>query len=210
MMRIFRDSDFIREENNEGKLIPMTKEEVRSAVLLKLSPDISSICWDIGAGTGSVSLQLAEYAANGMVYSFERNKDACELISKNMKSLDITNVKVVFGEFLTEMAKAEACEYPVPNVVFIGGSDGKLIDIIIKVRDFAKTNNIDPDLIRFAFSAVTIETVSIINEVKKLSEAYSNMEIIQLSVSRTRKLGSHELFAADNPVFLCSFGGRSE
>lgn len=187
------DSVFLRTE------IPMTKQEVRSLTLSKLELKKNSICWDVGAGTGSVSLEMAACCEDGFVYAVEKNDAACDLIKKNMKHLGISNVKVVKGE------APEALEaLPAPSAVFIGGSSGRLKSVI----QAALGKN--PD-VRIVINAVTVETLSDASSaVKELG--LKDMDIVQLSAARGRKLGDYHLMTAINPVFIisCRGGGSNE
>ena len=113
------DGDFLRAE------VPMTKSEVRAVTLSKLRLTKTALCWDVGAGTGSVSLEMAEVCEDGMVYAIERKPEACALIEQNKKHLGVTNVTVVEGS-----APDALMDLPAPTHVFLGGSGGELKDII--------------------------------------------------------------------------------
>ena len=100
------DSAFLRAE------VPMTKQEVRAVTLAKLGVTRDAVCWDVGAGTGSVSLEMAECAEDGMVYAVEQKEIACGLIEKNKLHLGISNVQVVWGaapEALAELPARPMC-----------------------------------------------------------------------------------------------------
>ena len=113
------DTDFLRGET------PMTKQEVRAVTLSKLRLTRGAVCWDLGAGTGSVSLEMAERCEDGQVYAVEREEAACRLIEENRRRLGIGNVTVVRGT-------APACldALPAPTHVFVGGSGGQLRAIL--------------------------------------------------------------------------------
>ncbi|MBO6011862.1 MAG: precorrin-6A reductase, partial [Oscillospiraceae bacterium] len=113
------DADFARTE------VPMSKQEVRAVTLSKLALTKSAVCWDVGAGTGSVSLEMAECAVDGEVYAVEQKENACELIEENKRRLAVTNVTVVCGKAPDALA-----ELPAPTHVFIGGSSGNLVSIM--------------------------------------------------------------------------------
>ena len=174
--------------------IPMTKQEVRSVVLSKLRLTKNAVCWDVGAGTGSVSLEMAECCEDGEVFAIEQKKEACELIETNKKRLGVTNVRIVHGA-------APDClsELPAPTHVFIGGSGGKLssiLDTILQKNPAA----------RIVLSAVTLETLAKAAEILKTLPV-RDVEIVQLAVSRSQSIGQYHLMTAQNPVFIFSFRG---
>ena len=137
----FADDGFAR-----GKA-PMTKEEIRAVSLARLSVRPGDICYDVGAGTGSVSVAMAYLAREGMVYAIERKEEAFRLLEENRRKLGAFNVVPVFG------AAPEAIEgLPAPDCVFIGGSGGELGRIIASVLQ--KNPNA-----RFVVNAITLETL---------------------------------------------------
>ena len=184
------DGDFLRTE------VPMTKSEVRAVTLSKLRLTRDALCWDVGAGTGSVSLEMAEVAEDGQVYAIERKPEACALIEENKKHLGVTNVTVVAGA-----APDALRDLPAPSHVFIGGSGGELKDILALVLEK------NPSA-RIVVNTVTAETFAMALEAMKTLPV-TDVEIVELSVSRGRKVGSYHLMTAQNPVYLFSCrGGR--
>lgn len=182
------DGDFLRTE------VPMTKSEVRAVTLSKLRLTRNALCWDVGAGTGSVSLEMAEVAEDGQVYAIERKIEACDLIEQNKKHLGITNVTVVPG-----MAPDALKDLPAPTHVFIGGSGGELVDIMALVLE-------KNPAARIVVNTVTAETFAVaLDAVKTLP--VTDVEIVELSVSRGRQVGSYHLMTAQNPVYLFSCQG---
>ncbi len=182
------DGDFLRTE------VPMTKFEVRAVTLSKLRLTRNALCWDVGAGTGSVSLEMAEVAEDGQVYAIERKPEACDLIEQNKKHLGVTNVTVVPG-----LAPDALRDLPAPTHVFIGGSGGELKDIMALVLEKNSTA-------RIVVNTVTAETFAVaLNAVKTLP--VEDVEIVELSVSRGRQVGSYHLMTAQNPVYLFSCRG---
>lgn len=178
-----KDESFIRSGENE-KLIPMTKQEVRSIILSKLELSKGEIVYDIGSGTGSITVEIA-LCASCKVFSIECDKDAYELTKRNVSKFKLDkSVTTVLGAAPDALALL-----PVPDVVFIGGSKGKLKTIVKSVRSK------NPSC-RILVSAVTMETLA---EALSLSD---NCEVTQLSVSKTNKAGKYNLLKAQNPVFL--------
>lgn len=109
----------------EVGVVPMTKSEVRAIALSKLRLTERAVCCDIGAGTGSVAIEMALQAKRGHVYAVERRIDAVELLKKNQAAFHVENLTVVSG------TAPEACrDLPAPTHAFIGGSAGNLRDIV--------------------------------------------------------------------------------
>ncbi len=186
------DGDFLRTE------VPMTKSEVRAVTLSKLRLTKNALCWDVGAGTGSVSLEMAEVCEDGQVYAIERKPEACDLIEQNKKHLGVTNVTVVEGT-----APDALRDLPAPTHVFIGGSGGELKDIMALVL-------VKNPAAQIVVNTVTAETfAAALDAVKTLP--VTDVEIVELSVSRGRQVGSYHLMTAQNPVHLFSCrGGKDE
>ncbi len=182
------DGDFLRTE------VPMTKSEVRSVTLSKLRLTKNALCWDVGAGTGSVSIEMAEVADDGQVYAVERKKEACDLIEQNKCRLGVANVKVIEG-----IAPDALRDLPAPTHVFIGGSGGELKEIMA----LALKKN---PAVRIVVNTVTAETFAAALEAVKTLPV-TDVEIVELSVSRGRQVGQYHLMTAQNPVYLFSCRG---
>ena len=185
------DPDFLRTD------VPMTKSEVRAVTLSKLKLTQDAVCWDVGAGTGSVAIEMAECAVRGAVYAIERDEPACELIEQNKRRLGVTNLTVVHGT-----APKALSDLPKPTHVFIGGSGGKLSEI---VRCALGKN----PRARIVLNTVTAETFA---EALAVLKAFplENEEITELAVSRGRKVGGYHLMTAQNPVYIISCEGARE
>ncbi len=182
------DSAFLRAE------VPMTKQEVRAVTLAKLGVTKTAVCWDVGAGTGSVSLEMAECAEDGVVYAVEQKDAACELIEKNKQHLGISNVCVVRGT-----APEALAELPAPTHVFIGGSSGnmkEILELVLRKNPQA----------RIVINTVTAESFA---EAVTLLRAlpFTDTEIVELSAAHGRGVGRYHLMTAQNPVFVISMTG---
>ena len=169
--------------------VPMTKQEVRAVSMSKLMPKSTDTIFDIGAGTGSCSVELALLAPKGRVYAFERNPEAVELIGKNKALFGLQNLEIIAGEALENIRKMAA-----PDCVFIGGSGGDLGDIL----DTIYAKNAD---CRIVMNAVTIETLAQIADYYKSKKDY-DLEVVNVSIARSRKLGSYHLMMAQNPIYV--------
>ena len=168
--------------------IPMTKSETRAVVTSKLELRPSDICWDIGAGTGSITVEMALAAYRGYVYAVERNAEAKELIEKNITAFHLGNVSVIIGK-----APAVLEALPAPDVVFIGGSSGQIEEIMTAAL-------IKNPGARIVITAVTLETVSAV--VNALNKTGSEFETVQLNVAKSRKAGELHMMEAQNPVTI--------
>ena len=176
------DAAFIR-----GKT-PMTKQEVRAAALAKLAVRPTDTLWDVGAGTGSVSVELALAAPAGRVCAVECDAEACDLIRQNRAKFAVQNLHLTEG-----FAPAALAGWPAPDAVFIGGSKGSLRAVV----DAALAAN--PDA-RLCISAIALETLQ--EAVAALTAHGLTAQITQIAVSRSRAAGSLHLLMANNPVFL--------
>lgn len=173
---------------------PMTKEEVRAVSIAKLRLRRGMTVWDVGAGTGSVSVEIARVLEDGAVWAVEREADALALIEQNRAKFGLWNLRLAAG------AAPGALEgLPAPDAVFIGGSSGSLAEII----SAALRKN---PAARIVVNAVTLETVT---EALSCFGRFSLREpdTVQLSVSRVREAGSYHMMQAQNPVWVLSAGG---
>lgn len=168
--------------------VPMTKQEVRAAVLAKLAVRPKDILWDVGAGTGSVSVELALAAPRGRVYAVECRPEGCALIKANREKFRTRNLVLVEG-----LAPDALSDLPAPDAVFIGGSKGSLAAIV----DAALDKN--PDA-RICVSAIALESLSA--AVAALTAKGRTVQVSQIAVSRARAVGGLHLMMAQNPIYL--------
>lgn len=169
--------------------VPMTKQEVRSVSMSKLMPKATDVIYDIGAGTGSCSVELALIAKQGKVWAFERNPVAVELLGKNKDLFGLTNLDVIAGEALENIKTM-----PAPDCVFVGGSGGDLCEMLDVI--YAKNSKC-----RIVINAITVETLAQVAAYYKEHPDYS-LEIVNVFVARSKKLGSYNLMMAQNPVYV--------
>jgi precorrin-6Y C5,15-methyltransferase (decarboxylating) len=179
------DEAFVRSEG-----IPMTKSEIRALSLAKLALRPGDICWDIGAGTGSVTVEMALAAYRGKVYAVERQNNALGLISQNCRAFHLGNVITLAGE-----APGALAELPPPDAVFIGGSGGNLKEILLVILE-------KNPRARIVITAITLETAAA--ALALLPEA----ELTQVSAARAKKVGDSHLLIGQNPVMIISVGGQ--
>jgi precorrin-6Y C5,15-methyltransferase (decarboxylating) len=186
------DTEFIREK------VPMTKEEIRTLSLCKLGLKRDSVLYDIGAGTGSVCVEAAGICTQGKVYAVEQRHEAVQLIRENQRKFAADNLVVCEGAAPEVLSRLLA-----PTHAFIGGSGGHLLEIVAAVRE-------KNPAVRFVVNVVTMETLGQISSLCEKFPEYADMEIIQVSVSKSRPLGRYHLMEAENPVYIISFGGKCD
>ncbi len=182
------DEDFVRGE------VPMTKEEVRDVILAKLCLPARGVFWDVGAGTGSVSVQAAGERPGLVVYAIEEKDAACDLILKNAARFHAGNIHLVRGH-----APEALTDLPAPDAVFIGGSGRNLAEIIRAV--LSRTPSC-----RVVMSFVSLENLTL--ALTALKDLEIDPEMVQVSVAKSRKAGSVHLLTGQNPVSILSFTGR--
>lgn len=180
------DSAFIRGN------VPMTKEEIRHLVICKLKLTDDAIVYDIGSGTGSIAVEIADLNGRIKVFTIEHNSIANGLIRQNKDKFRLPNIEIKQG------AAPHVLEtLPCPTHAFIGGTNGSLKEILACLYDK------NPEM-RVVMTAISIETVSEIKDVLN-DMPVENEELIQVQVSRSKNAGSHHLMQAENPVYICSF-----
>ena len=174
---------------------PMTKEEVRAVIISKLRLQPDSIVWDLGAGTGSVSITCAKCCPYGQVYAVEYQEQALDILRQNCAYLQAENVTVLAGRAETVLS-----ELPVPDCIFIGGSSGAFPEILRQIQQLPKS-------VRLVVSAVTLETQA---EVTQLLQDAPQLEIIPVFSGQSRKVGRYHVLQPYHPVllFACT-GGKS-
>ena len=175
----------------------MTKEEVRTVSLSKLRLQEDSVCYDVGAGTGSVSVEMALRAWKGQVYAIEKKEDALALLKENRRKLATDNLEIVPGT-----APEAMVELPVPTHAFIGGSSGNMNEIIRLLLDK------NPG-VRIVINCISLETIRELTLLETDSRI-TDLEIIQVQVSRAKTVGGYHLMQGENPIYICSFDFTGE
>lgn len=177
------DSAFLRNAS------PMTKEEVRAVILSKLRLLPDAVVWDLGAGTGSISIECARMCPFGSVYAVEYKETALEILKKNKMYFQTEHLTIVSGR-----AEEQIKRLPVPDNVFIGGSSGAMAQLVEYISTL-------PKKIRLVVSAVTLETQA---ELYPLLKHLPQFEIVQIAVSCGKQVGSYRVLDGNHPVLLFS------
>lgn len=168
---------------------PMTKQEIRAVSISKLQPRPDDIIYDIGAGTGSCSVELALQAPFGKLYAFEMKEDALELLRLNKERFHCENMEIIAGE-----ASEKIEETPVSDCVFIGGSSGNMK----KMLDSLYSRN--PEC-RVVINVIALETLCSVVEYYKEKPDY-NLDVVNISSAYNKKLGRYNLMMAQNPIYI--------
>lgn len=182
------DNMFQRGAGADG-VVPMTKSEVRAVCLSKLRLTERSVCWDVGAGTGSVAIEMALQSKKGQVYAIERKSAAIDLLHLNKEKFSVENLSVVSG------CAPEACVgLPAPTHAFIGGSSGNMREILTLLLD-------KNPKIRVVATAISLESAAeltaCMNELP-----WSETEVISMQVAHDKKAGTYHLMTGQNPIYI--------
>ena len=187
--------------------VPMTKNEVRVLSISRLELTKNAVVYDVGSGTGSVSIECARLSPDIFVFAIEQKEEAANLTKENAVRLGLSDQIVVINKKAPEGFE----ELPTPTHVFIGGSSGALSDIlsdiqkklIVKENTKGKTDKSSKG-VRVVINAVSLETIA---QITKLIQTYpvKHVQLTQIQASRAHKLGSYNLMQAQNPVLIASF-----
>ena len=183
-----RDEWFIRGE------IPMTKSEVRAVSVSRLELQTNSIVYDIGAGTGSVSVEAALRVPKGHVYAFEQKEEGCALIRANAKKAGLTNLTVVPGK-----APESLAGYPAPDRVFLGGSSGNMEEILDLVTELNPA-------VQLVINVIALESLN--QAMAWFQKKGWEPEVVCMQVSRAAKRGPYHMMQAQNPIYVLTAQGQ--
>ena len=179
-----KNEDFIR-----GK-VPITKEEVRAISLNKLNLKNARNFLDVGAGTGSVSIEVAKTYDNLNVIAIEKNCDAVDLINKNIEKFNLSNVKVIKGYAPIEVNEKF-------DGIFLGGTGNNLEQIIKWSKDLLIPGG------RLVANFILIDNFyETLNLLKKYN--FENIDVSLLNISKLEKLGGRDYFKPQNPIYIIS------
>ena len=174
----------------------MTKRDVRMLSLSRLELEEDSIVYDVGAGTGSVSVEIGQHIPYGTVYAIEREDEALALLEENKKKFSIDNMEIVHGE-----APQALEELPDPDAVFIGGSGGNLgavIEAVLAKNPFAP----------IVINTITLESMALMVELKEQFRDNYDFEITEFAVTHLAEAGSVHMRRPDTPVMIIKIKAR--
>ena len=179
------DEAFLR-----GK-VPMTKQEIRILALAKAHITPDSIVYDIGAGTGSFSIEAARLAPQGRVYALEKNEEAVSLIQANAEKFQLENIVILHRE-----APEGLEDLPNPDAVLIGGSGRHMEEILDIVTEKL------PEGGHIVVTAITVQSLMQCISYMRAHKGNYQYDAIQVQVSRLEKVGSYDMAKALNPIFI--------
>ena len=182
------DEYFERTEN-----VPITKEEIRTIQISKARLKPGQIVYDIGCGSGSISIEVAlQIESSGKVLAIDHDQNAIELTKKNMEKFGISNISVIFGN-----AKEKILDLEEADVIFIGGTGGDTREIVELSENKLKSGG------RIVIGIILIETLySVLQVLEKLQ--FESVDITQVTISKSRKTSTGTMMLARNPVTIIS------
>jgi cobalt-precorrin-6B (C15)-methyltransferase len=172
--------------------IPLSKREVRLLIISQLRLKPTSVFWDIGAGTGTIPVEVGLLCPKGRIIAIERDEEVASLIQRNCDRFSVKNVEIIEGsapDCLTNLKHD-------PDCVCIEG--GRPIKTILQ----AVWERLQPQG-RIVATAANFESLYAISE--GLAELQArNIEVVQSAVNRLETRGNHQIFVAVDPIFVLS------
>jgi len=186
-----KDKEFIRGN------VPMTKEEIRSIVIGKLELQGGETLLDIGAGTGSVSIEAAQALPNGRVIALEQKEEAVQLIRQNCEKFGVKNLELVHAKAPMGLPDLSSI-----NRVFIGGSGGNLEEILQMADEQMPLESI------IVITAIVLDTWTQAYHFFNAKDNYE-VELAQVSVNKVEKGANPNMLKAQNPIFIITAQKKS-
>ena len=181
------DDFFERSEN-----VPITKEEIRVVQISKARLCPGYTVFDIGCGSGSISIESAIQIESGKVIAIDYDPNAIELTKRNIEKFGLTNISVILGN-----AKEKISELEQADAIFIGGTGGDTEEIVKLCQDKLKSGG------RMVIGVILIETLySVLQVIEKLK--FDSVDITQITISKSRKTSKGTMMLARNPVTVIS------
>ena len=173
--------------------VPITKEEVRVIQVSKARLSSGQIVYDVGCGSGSISVEAAhQVGPSGKVFSIDIDQNAVDLTKKNLEKFHVSNASVILGN-----ATQKISELPMADAIFIGGTGGETADIVKLCESKLKQGG------RIVIGTILVETLySVLSTIEKLQ--FSSVDIIQVTISKSKKTSTGTMFLARNPVTIIS------
>ena len=179
------DENFLR-----GEKIPMTKREIRILTLAFARISGAKVIADIGAGTGSITVEAAKLSPNAKIFAIEKNLDAVNILNKNLEKFSVDNVTVINDDAATALKNISSID-----AAIIGGSGGKLEGIL---------DIIDEKLVsggRIVANFIAVQTLSTCLDWLKRNKNF-HYDAIQVQINRLQKIGAYDMAKALNPIYI--------
>lgn len=185
-----KDDEFIRSK------VPMTKEEVRAISLAKLNLGCNSVLYDIGSGTGSIAVAAAMTSHEIRIFAFEKDDDAFAQTNLNRLKFGCDNIWQI-------KADAPYCidVPPVPTHAFIGGSGGKMKEIVAGL--FKRNHDIKIVVNAIALNTIA-EVMNLINEMNLQSD------IVSINTAHSKRVGNYDMMMGQNPVYVFTLTTKND
>ena len=173
--------------------VPITKEEVRTIQISKARLKTGQIVYDIGCGSGSISIEAAiQVESSGKVYAIDYDPNAIDLTKKNIDKFEISNISLILGN-----AKEKIRDLDKADVIFIGGTGGDTSEIIELSQNNLKKGG------RIVVATILIETLySVLQVIDKLQ--FDSIDITQVTISKSKKTTKGNMMIARNPITIIS------
>lgn len=173
--------------------VPITKEEVRVIQISKARLSPGQIVYDVGCGSGSISVEASyQVGSSGKIFSIDIDPNAVELTKKNLSKFQVSNVSVILGNAMQKID-----ELPIADAIFIGGTGGETSEIVKLCESKLKQGG------RIVIGTILVETLySVLNTIEKLK--FTSIDIIQVTISKSKKTSTGTMFLARNPVTIIS------
>jgi len=181
------DDAFERTEN-----VPITKEDVRTIQISKARLCPGYTVYDIGCGSGSISIEAAIQIESGKVIAIDYDTNAIELTKKNIEKFGLKNISVVYGN-----AKEKILGLDQADAIFVGGTGEDTEEIVKICQDKLKSGG------RIVIGIILIETLySVLKILEKLQ--FDSIDITQVTISKSKKTSKGTMMLARNPVTIIS------
>ena len=173
--------------------VPITKEEVRTIQISKARLKQGQIVYDIGCGSGSISVEAAlQVESSGKILAIDFDEKAIELTKKNAEKFQITNITTIFGN-----AKEKILELEQADTIFVGGTGGDTQKIVELSQDKLQSGG------RIVIGTILIETLSAVLQILEKLQ-FEEVDITQVTISKSRKTTTGTMMLARNPVTIIS------
>lgn len=173
--------------------VPITKEEPRAIQVSKARLSGGGTVYDIGCGSGSVTVEAAlQVGSEGRVYAVDMDPKAVELTRRNAAKFGVSNIEIILSD-----AKQKIPELPLADAIFVGGTGGDTQDIVKLCYDKLKPGA------RIVIGVILIETLyAVLDVIYRLG--FSEVDITQVTISKSRKTSTGTMMLARNPVTIIS------